>query len=70
MTIQQCREAMIAVGASTLLANDMPQLRLPSEEDAEACRRRLAALLPGSEPVWVITREVGRVEDWSASGAG
>ena len=64
VTPEQCRQAMIEEGASTLLAADKPQLRFASEEEAEAARKRLVERLPNSDPVWVITQEVGKVEDW------
>jgi hypothetical protein len=64
VTVEQCRQAMIEEGASVLFGETNPQLRFATEEDAEAARDRLARRLPGSEPVWVITREVGTVEDW------
>jgi len=66
VTAEQCRRAMIEEGASTLLAADKPQLRFASEEEAEAARKRLIERLPDSEPVWVITQEVGKVEDWAS----
>jgi hypothetical protein len=65
VTPQQCRQAMIDEGASRLLAPDKPQLRFTTEEEAEAARKRLVERLPESEPVWVVTQEVGRVEDWA-----
>jgi hypothetical protein len=63
VTAEQCREAMIEAGASTLLDPDRPQLRFASEEEAEACRHHLILTLPGSDEVWVVTREVGQVVD-------
>jgi hypothetical protein len=66
VTPEQCRQAMLEEGASTLLAADKPQLRFSSEEEAEAARRRLIRRLPDSEPVWVVTQEVGKVEDWAS----
>ncbi len=56
---------MIDEGALTLLAADKPQLRFAAEEEAEAARRRLARRLPNSDQVWVITQDVGKVEDWA-----
>src|SRR6266536_4837638 len=41
VTPEECRQAMIDEGASTLLAPDKPQLRFATEEEAEAARRRL-----------------------------
>ncbi len=67
VTPEQCRNAMIDEGASTLLAADRPQLRFTTEGEAEAARKRLVQRLPGSDQVWVITQEVGRVEDWCDS---
>jgi hypothetical protein len=62
---EQCRQAMIEEGASVLLAADKPQLRFATEDEAEAARKRLAQRLPDSDQVWVITQEVGKVEDWA-----
>lgn len=64
VTTEQCRQAMIDEGASTLLGHDKPQLRFASKEDAEAAQKRLIARLPGSDQIWVITQEVGKVDDW------
>jgi hypothetical protein len=64
VTMDQCRKAMIDEGASILFGADSPQLRFSTEEEAEAARKRLAKRLPNSEPVWVITKDVGTVEDW------
>jgi hypothetical protein len=64
VTKEQCRQALIAEGASILFGEDQPQLRFATEEEAEAARKRLAVKLPNSEEVWVITKEVGTVEDW------
>ena len=65
VTAEQCRQAMIEEGASTLLAADQPQLRFATEEDAEAARNRLVEHIPESEPVWLISREAGSVESWA-----
>jgi hypothetical protein len=54
-------------GASTLLAVDKPQLRFATEEEAEAARSRLGRRLPGSEQVWIVTQEAGRVDDFFAN---
>lgn len=64
VTLDQCRQAMIEEGASILFGEDSPQLRFSTQADAEAARMRLAERIPESEPVWVITKEVGRAEDW------
>src|SRR5216110_898176 len=61
VTIDQCRQALIEEGASILFGENNPQLRFSMEEEAEAARKRLAERLPDSEPVWVITKEVGTV---------
>src|SRR6266481_683763 len=65
VTTEQCRKALIEEGASILFGEDNPQLRFASEEEAEAEQKRLAARLPNSEQVWVITKEVGTLEDWT-----
>ncbi len=65
VTAEQCRQAMIEEGASILLEADKPQLRFATEEDAEGARSRLVERLPESEPVWLISREVGAVENWA-----
>src|SRR5712691_6325057 len=65
VTMDECRNALIEEGASILFGEDNPQLRFSTEEEAEAARKRLAERLPNSEPVWVITKEVGTVEDWT-----
>ena len=61
VTPEQCREAMIAQGASIMIDPDNPQFRFATEEEAEACRQRLIRQLPESEPVWVIAKEVTRI---------
>lgn len=63
VTIDRCREAMIAEGASTLDDPNRPQLRFASEEEADASLRRLSARLPGSEQVWQVLQEVGQSLD-------
>jgi hypothetical protein len=65
VTADQCRTALIEEGASILFGEDSPQLRFSTEGEAEAARKRLAERLPNSEPVWVITKEAGTVEDWA-----
>ena len=60
VTLEQCHQAMIEQGASLLFDPGRPQLRFSSEEAAEACRKRLADSLPGSEPIWQILQEVGQ----------
>jgi hypothetical protein len=65
VTAGECQQAMIEEGASVLLAPEKPQLRFASEEEAEAARLRLVQRLPTSDQVWIITQEVGAVEDWA-----
>jgi hypothetical protein len=65
VTIDLCRKALMDEGASILFGEDNPQLRYSTEEEADAARKRLAKRLPGSEPVWVITKVVGTGEDWA-----
>jgi hypothetical protein len=65
VTMDQCRRALVDEGASILFGDDQPRLFASTEEEAEAARKRLAEKLPDSEPVWVITKEVGTVEDWA-----
>ena len=65
VTPEQCRQAMIEEGASTLLDADKPQLRFSTQEDADAAIHRLIERVPNSKDVWVTTREVGKVEDWT-----
>jgi hypothetical protein len=65
VTLEECKQAMLEEGASQLFGPGQLQLRFATEEEAEACRQRLIRRLPPSEPVWMIVREVGRVEDWA-----
>lgn len=64
VTLEECLQAMIDVGASTLLDPQLPQLRFATRDEAEATRRELINRLPSSEPVWLITQDVGKVDDW------
>ena len=57
-TADECRDAMIAEGASRLFAGGLIQLRFPTEDSAKACRQRLIAALPASEEVWIVNREM------------
>ena len=50
-------------GESPTLSHD--EHRRVVEIVVEAARKRLAERLPKSEPVWVITKEVGTVDDWA-----
>lgn len=68
VTFEQCRDAMLAEGASQLFGPEVLQLRFASREEAEACRQRLVQRLPNSENVWVTNREIvaqdfGRAQD-------
>jgi hypothetical protein len=61
VTLDQCRTAMIALGASTLHDPEQPQLRFATREEAEACVQQLSKQLPGSGPVWLITHDTAHV---------
>lgn len=65
VTIEQCRAAMIAEGASQLFDPDIVKLHFATEDEAEAARRRLVHRLPESAAVWIINREAGSLEEWS-----
>ena len=62
VTLEQCREPMIAEGASDLGSPGRPQLRFSTLAEAEAAITRLGRHLPASEPVWTIAEDYGRVE--------
>jgi hypothetical protein len=64
VTAEECRKAMIDDGASVLLGEDRPMLRFSTADEAEAAKQRLSEQLPRSEQVWVVTQDVGRVEQW------
>jgi hypothetical protein len=65
VTREECRKTLIEEGASILFGEEQPQLRFATEEEAEAAQKRLAKRLPNSDEIWVITKEVGTVEDWA-----
>jgi hypothetical protein len=65
VTSEQCKQAMIAEGASQLFGHDVVKLRFATLEEAKAACDRLIRRLPGSEPVWLIGQEVGSVDQWS-----
>ena len=65
VTPEQCREALIAEGASILLNANRPHLMFATADEAEAARGRLIERLAGSDPVWMVTQAVGGVDDWS-----
>jgi hypothetical protein len=58
VTFEQCWDAMLAEGASTLFGPNVLQLRFATREEAESCRNRLVTRLPQSKNVWVISIEV------------
>ncbi len=75
VTLEQCRDAMLAEGASQLFGPNMIQLRFPTEDSAEACRKRLIKRLPNSDEIWIVSREIsaqdfGQVSESVASGPG
>ncbi len=58
VTLEQCRQAMLAEGASQLFGPVVLQLRFPTEESADACRKRLIKRLPNSDDIWIVNREI------------
>jgi len=64
VTLDECRKAMMDVGASTLLDQHRPQLRFATLEEAEATVKELVSRLPHSEPVWVTMQDFGSLDDW------
>lgn len=58
VTEEQCNQALLDEGASTLLDPTTTRLRFGTVEEAEAARTRLVRRLPGSDPVWIIHRDV------------
>src|SRR5438105_29071 len=70
VTPDQARDALLEEGGSQLFDPRVVQLRFAAEEDAEAARQRLIERFPGSEDVWIITREFtaqdfGKAQDWA-----
>jgi len=65
VTDEQLCNAMIKEGASVLRSPSQPILRFASKNDAEAAMNRLIQDLPGSEEIWVLRKEMGRVEEWT-----
>ena len=63
VTVDQCREAMIQLGASVLSDPEKPMLRFATLEEAEECIRQLEKQLPNSKPVWIVTQDVARIVD-------
>lgn len=70
VTLEQCSRAMLLEGASKLLDPGTIQLWFPTQEAAEACRKRLVQGLPGSDEIWLISRrevlagDLGSAGDW------
>lgn len=62
VSVEECHRAMIDEGASLLIRPGKPELRFATEAQAKASVARLARKLPGSEPVWAVVREAGRIE--------
>lgn len=58
VTLEQCWDAMLAEGASRLFGANVPPLRFPTEDAAEACRKRLIKRLPNSDEIWIVSREI------------
>jgi hypothetical protein len=74
LTLEECREAMFAEGATKLMGPKILQLHFATEEEAEASRKRLIARLPRSEEIWTITKEFtaqdfATADDFAESGA-
>jgi hypothetical protein len=63
VTVEQCHDAMIKLGASVLSNPQKPALRFTTEEEAKQCVRQLVEELPDSEPVWVVNQEVARISE-------
>ena len=75
VTLEECRDAMLAEGASRLFGPNIVQLRFPTEDSAEACRERLIKKLPNSDDIWVVYREItaqdfGQASESVAVGPG
>ena len=64
VTVEQCRQAMLDAGASTLFPGHKTQLRFATPGQAEVGRNQLVKSLPASEPVWTIVKDVGTIEDF------
>jgi hypothetical protein len=65
----EARQAMLEEGGSTLVSPETVHLWFATEEEAEAARQRLVRRLPGSEPIWVITREILPIDYAGVLGA-
>jgi hypothetical protein len=69
VTLDQARQAFLEEGASRLLNPEALQLRFATEEEAEACRRRLIHRFPGTDDVWIIHREI-TAQDFATAADG
>ena len=58
VTLEECRKAMLAEGASTLFGPNILQLRFATLEEADNCRERLIQFLPNSKDVWIVSMEI------------
>lgn len=70
VTAEQCREAMLAEGASQLFGSTVLLLRFPTADAAEACRKRLIERLPHSDEIWLVSREITAQDFGQATEAG
>jgi len=59
---EDCREALLAEGASVLENPGTPELRFPTMKDTMAAVNRLDQRLPGSRDMWIIAEDVRKVE--------
>ena len=68
VTFEQCWEAMRAEGMPlNYSGRKVLQLRFPTEEAAEACRKRLIERLPDSDDIWIVSREISAQDFGQAS---
>jgi hypothetical protein len=58
VTLEECRQAMLTEGGTSLMGRDHVELRVATEEQAEASVQRLVKKLPQSSEIWVITRDL------------
>lgn len=63
ITIEECRNAMLEEGASTLFRPETVELRFATEEEAIESKKRLSQSLPGSEGIWIILQSLVRPTD-------
>jgi isocitrate lyase len=62
VSLEQCEKALVDQGASLLFEPKNPHLRFATEKEADACVNRLIKALPGSDLIWMVTKEVGHLE--------